>query len=211
VDIAEQRRIFETVGLDAGDVDADPIVQFERWYEVAREAGVFQPDAMALATVGSDGQPSVRHVLLKGVDAAGFTFFTNYDSGKGRELAANPRASVVFPWLQLNRQVRVTGLVARVDEAESDEYFATRPRGSQLSAWASAQSEVIGSRAELDELAGAAARRFVDREVERPRSWGGYRLAPETIELWQGRADRLHDRLLYRRAGGRWTITRLQP
>jgi pyridoxamine 5'-phosphate oxidase len=211
VDIAEQRRIFETVGLDAGDVDPDPIVQFERWYAVAREAGVFQPDAMALATVGSDGQPSVRHVLLKGVDAAGFTFFTNYDSAKGRELAANPRASVVFPWLQLNRQVRVTGLVARVDEAESDEYFATRPRGSQLSAWASAQSEVIGSRAELDELAGAAARRFADRDVERPRSWGGYRLAPEAIELWQGRADRLHDRLLYRRAGSRWTITRLQP
>jgi pyridoxamine 5'-phosphate oxidase len=211
MDIADQRRIFETRGLDVADVDADPFVQFERWYAAARDAGIHQPDAMALATVDADGQPSVRHVLLKGFDADGFTFFTNYESAKGHELAVNPRASVVFPWLALNRQVRVTGPVDRVAAAESDEYFATRPRGSQLSAWASSQSEVIASRAELEEQADVAARRFAEREVERPPYWGGYRLAPVAIELWQGRADRLHDRLVYRRTDGAWLIQRLQP
>jgi pyridoxamine 5'-phosphate oxidase len=211
MDAAEQRRIFEQVGLDLADVDPDPFVQFDRWYEVARQTGVFQPDAMALATVGDDGQPSVRHVLLKGADHNGFTFFTNYDSDKGRELAENPRAAAVFPWLQLNRQVRISGSVTKVGPTESDEYFATRPRGSQLSAWASAQSEVIGSRAELDDRAADAARRFAERPVTRPPFWGGYCVSPSAIEFWQGRADRLHDRLLYRLVDGRWEISRLQP
>jgi pyridoxamine 5'-phosphate oxidase len=211
MDVAEQRVIFETQGLDVGDVDVDPIVQFERWYAVARDAGVFQPDAMALATVDAEGRPSVRHVLLKGVDAGGFTFFTNYESDKGHELASNPLASVVFPWLQLNRQVRVSGSVTKVSEAESDEYFATRPRGSQLSAWASAQSDVIAGRSELERQAADAAARFADRDVARPPYWGGYRLTPSVIELWQGRADRLHDRLRYSRNGDGWLIDRLSP
>jgi pyridoxamine 5'-phosphate oxidase len=211
MDVAEQRVIFETQGLDEGDVDADPVVQFERWYGVARVAGVFQPDAMALATVDAEGRPSVRHVLLKGVDAAGFTFFTNYESEKGQELAGNPMASVVFPWLQLNRQVRVSGLVTKVSEAESDAYFATRPRGSQLGAWASAQSEVVAGRSPLERQAADAAERFTDRAVERPPYWGGYRLTPSVLEFWQGRADRLHDRLRYARDGDGWRVDRLSP
>jgi pyridoxamine 5'-phosphate oxidase len=151
-------------------------------------------------------------VLLKGVDDRGFTFFTNYESAKGKDLAVDPRASVVFPWLQLNRQIRISGDVERVDGTESDDYFATRPRGSQVGAWASAQSEVIAGRAELEAAAAEAEARFEGRPVERPPYWGGYRLVPSVIELWQGRADRLHDRLVYtRQADGTWPITRLQP
>ena len=198
--------------LSEKDVERDPIAQFARWYEAALETERPLPDAVALATATRAGHPSLRMVLLKGFDAHGFVFYTNYASRKGRELARNARASLLFYWGGLERQVRVCGQARKVAPRESDEYFATRPRGSQLSAWSSAQSETVaGGRAALERRFAALARRYPGA-VPRPPHWGGYRLVPETIEFWQGRADRLHDRILYRRgARGRWLIERLAP
>lgn len=190
---------------------ADPIAQFTMWYERARAAVKPLPEAVALATATRTGHPSVRMVLLKEFDSQGFVFYTNYRSRKGRELARNARASLVFYWGSLERQVRVDGRVTKVSARESDEYFATRPRGSQLSAWASAQSARLADRAALERRFAAAERRFPGA-VPRPAQWGGYRLAPDAIEFWQGRGDRLHDRILYRRGPrGRWTVERLAP
>ena len=197
--------------LNETAVARDPIAQFAQWYDEACAVEKPLPHAAALATSTADGQPSVRMVLLKGFDAQGFVFFSNYLSRKGRELEANDRASLLLHWGTLERQVRIEGRVTKVSARESDDYFRTRPRGSQLSARASPQSEVVPDRAVLEARYAAAAQEF-EGEVERPAHWGGYRLVPTAIEFWQGRADRLHDRILYRRvADGRWRIERLAP
>jgi pyridoxamine 5'-phosphate oxidase len=194
------------------DLADDPFQQFAAWFAEAERAGIRYPNAMALATATPDGVPSVRMVLLRGVDERGFVFYTNYESQKGKELALNPRAALLFYWDALERQVRVSGLVERVSSAESDAYFASRPYGSQLSAWASQQSQPIDSRAALEERHAALAQAFPEGAVPRPPFWGGFRVVPDTFEFWQGRRDRLHDRFRYRRqADGHWQIERLQP
>lgn len=210
-DIAGFRREYSAAGLTEADLDPDPIVQFRRWFAVAIEEGLLEPTAMTLATVDAEGRPSARIVLLKGVDQRGFLFFTNYQSHKGRELAANPHVALVLYWDRLERQVRVTGRAQRAGEEESDAYFASRPRGSQLGAWVSPQSEVLTDRAELQALGIQIAARFGDGPVPRPPAWGGVRVEPDAIEFWQGRRDRLHDRLRYRRIGDAWTVERLSP
>ncbi len=187
---------------------ADPLAQFRAWFAAARDAGVEAPEAMALATASPDGAPSLRMVLLKGVDERGFVFFSNYASRKGRELAANPRAALLFHWP--GRQVRVEGRTGRCDVEESAAYFAGRPLGSRLSAWASRQSEPVAGRGVLEARVEELRRRFGD-EVPQPPFWGGFRLAHETLEFWQHRDDHLHDRLRYRRAGDGWTLERLAP
>jgi pyridoxamine 5'-phosphate oxidase len=197
--------------LDESELDADPIRQFQRWFDDAKAAGEPEPEAMALATAGSDGEPSNRFVLLKSLDQRGFVFYTNGRSRKGREIAANPRAALVFRWWRLQRQVRVSGPVAPVQPGESDAYFKTRPLGAQLGAWASAQSDPLASRAVLDQQVAAVAQRFAGREVPRPPWWGGFRVRPVEVEFWQGRPDRLHDRMCYRLVGGRWRVQRLSP
>ena len=197
--------------LREADAAADPLMQFRAWFADVQAARLPQPEAMALATATPDGRPSVRMVLLRGLDERGFVFFTNYESRKGIELAANPRAALVFYWLGLDRQVRVEGQVEVVTAAESDAYFQSRPRGSRVGAWASPQSEVIPGRDFLDEQARIYAERYADEEIPRPPNWGGFRVVPEAVEFWQGRPDRLHDRLRYRRDGGRWVRERLAP
>ena len=210
-DLTARRLVFEERGLDVADVDLDPLVQFERWFDEVTDAGLHQPDAMALATVDSESSPTVRHVLLKGVDERGFAFFTNYESAKARDLASNPNAAVVFPWHQLSRQVRVAGMVEKLSAAESDEYFSTRPRGSQVSAWASPQSHAVESRAVLEQRAAELEEQFAGEPVPRPPFWGGYVLVPYEVELWQGRPNRLHDRVRYRRTPTDWLLERLAP
>jgi pyridoxamine 5'-phosphate oxidase len=199
------------MSIDVGDVDSDPLVQFAAWWAQAREGAVGEPDAMVLGTVDDEGWPSSRAVLLRGFDERGFVFFTNYTSAKARELDGAARASLTFHWFAPHRQVRVVGLAARVDEAESDVYFATRPRGSQLAAWASDQSTVIESRAALDERYAQVERRFAGGEVPRPPHWGGYRVQPLVVELWQAGDNRMHDRLRYTRDGAGWRLERLAP
>ena len=196
--------------LEAG-VDPDPLRQFDAWFEEAAAAGVRTPEAMALATATRDGRPSVRMVLLKGLDERGFAFYSGYESRKGRDLAENPRAALLFHWYALGRQVRIEGEVERLPPEESDAYFASRPRGSRLSAVASRQSEVISGRHVLDAGVAVLTAALGDAAPARPDWWGGYRLAPDSFEFWQHRDDRLHDRLRYRRDGDRWTIERLSP
>ena len=194
--------------LDETGVDPDPLRQFAAWFEEAG-AAVRAPEAMAIATAAADGRPSVRMVLLKGFDERGFVFFTGYESRKGGELTANPRAALLFHWDPLGQQVRIEGPVERVSEAESDAYFASRPRGAQISASVSPQSRVVESRAALE--AAAAELEARGGELPRPPTWGGFRLAPETYEFWQHRANRLHDRVRYSRDGDAWKIERLGP
>jgi pyridoxamine 5'-phosphate oxidase len=198
--------------LHAGDLDPDPIVQFGRWYADAEEHGQLQPDAMVVATSTPDGRPSARMVLLRGVDH-GFWFFTNFESRKGEELAANPHVAVAFHWPEVLRQVRATGRVERLTDAESDAYWHARPRASRVSAWASAQSRPVATREELEARAHEIDASFEGADVTRPVGWGGFRVVPDEIELWQHRDDRLHDRFVYARdpSGVGWTITRLQP
>jgi pyridoxamine 5'-phosphate oxidase len=198
-------------GLDEKTIDRDPIKQFQIWFNDAIAAKLPLPEAMTLATATPDGKPSARMVLLKQVDHDGFVFFTNYRSSKAEQLDANPYAALVFYWALLDRQVRVEGSVVRTSAQESREYFSTRPRESQIGAWASAQSQAIESREILEQRAHELEALYLNREVDRPEHWGGYRLKPERIEFWKSRIGRLHDRILYQRAATGWTITRLAP
>jgi len=198
-------------GLSDLDVTDDPIEYFKRWFEDAKRSGLFLPEAVCLATATDAGAPSARMMLLKGVDQRGFVFFTNYESRKGDELAANPRAALVFHWAILERQVRVEGRVARITEAESETYFRSRPRGSRIGAWASRQSAPLAERAELERRVREIEGRYPGEDVPLPPFWGGFRLAPERIEFWQGRIDRLHDRLRYTRSDDAWIVERLSP
>lgn len=208
----QKKDSYSGEGLDENNAAADPLRQFHRWFDEARAAGLPLPEAMTLATATKDGRPSARLVLLKQADKRGFVFYTNYGSQKARELDANGEAALVFFWPQLERQVRVEGSVSRVSPAESDEYFQTRPRESQIGALASPQSEVISGRDVLQQRFAELEEFYRDREIERPAHWGGYRLQPERIEFWKGRPGRLHDRLLYeRQADSSWTIKRLAP
>jgi pyridoxamine 5'-phosphate oxidase len=211
LDLAALRRDYALATLDERDVDADPIRQFERWFADAAAARVPEPNAMTLSTATRDGVPSARIVLLKGVDSNGFAFYTDYRSRKGAELAENPLAALTFLWKEIERQVRITGSVSRVSTQESDAYFRTRPPGSRLGAWASHQSAVLASREELEARVQDVIGRFPDGDVPLPPHWGGFRVAPDEIEFWQGRPDRLHDRLLYRRGERGWEISRLSP
>ncbi len=198
-------------GLPEAAEDADPIELFQAWLQAARESGVLLPEAAALATATPDGVPSARMVLIKEADGRGFVFYTNYESRKAQELDSNPRAALCVHWASLQRQVRIAGAVQRVTPEESALYFATRPRGSQLSAWASDQSETLASRDELEVRFRDAKAEFDGGEVPLPPFWGGYRMDPERIEFWQGRADRLHDRLRFSREGTSWAVERLYP
>ena len=198
-------------GLDENTIDRDPIRQFQLWFNDAIDAKLPMPEAMTLATATPDGKPSARMVLLKQVDQDGFVFFTNYHSAKAEQLDANPYAALVFYWSRLDRQVRVEGSVVKTSEEESREYFRTRPRESQIGAWASEQSQAISSREFLEKRAQDLEALYSDREVDCPEHWGGYRLKPERIEFWKSRIGRLHDRILYQREGSGWTISRLAP
>ena len=197
--------------LKEGDLKEDPIEQFRVWFDEAKAAVTDRPEAMTLATAGKDGRPSARIVLLKGFDARGFVFYTNYDSEKGKELAGNPSAALVFWWPPLDRQVRVSGGIEKVSRAESEAYFATRDRGSQIGAWASNQSSVIAGRGDLEQRVREMEHSYDKVEIPCPPHWGGYRVAPTHLEFWQGRSDRLHDRFCYHQNGETWSIERLSP
>ena len=210
--LAAMRRDYTQNGLRKSDLHADPIGQFRQWFEDAGRAGIYEPNAMSLATVDASGQPSVRIVLLKIVDEDGLVFFTNFESRKGRELAVNPRAALTFWWGPLERQVRFEGETARVADEVADRYFQSRPPGSRIGAWASRQSTVLGSRTVLEAEAARQEARFAGGGIERPPYWGGFRLRPVRVEFWQGRQDRLHDRLAFVAEGqGGWRIERLSP
>ncbi len=211
MDIGDLRREYMSRGLDREDLNDDPILQFESWFREAMDSGMDDPNAMSLATCGADGQPSVRTVLLKFFDARGFIFYTNYESRKARQLDENPRAALLFPWLPLNRQVKIEGEVEKVSSSESLRYFSSRPRGSQLGAWVSQQSHVISSRQFLEMKLDEMRRKFGEGKIPLPSFWGGYRVKPTLIEFWQGRESRLHDRFQYRLEGGQWVIERLAP
>jgi pyridoxamine 5'-phosphate oxidase len=211
MDLADLRRDYARESLSEGDVDPDPIRQFEKWFGQAMRAGLIEPNAMTLATSTRDGHPSARMVLLKGVDARGFVFFTDYRSRKGAELDVNPHVSLCFWWDALQRQVRVTGTASRVSREESEAYFRTRPRGSRIGAWASHQSAPLASREALESGVARVEREHPRDDVPLPPHWGGYCVAPDAIEFWQGRPSRLHDRIVYTQRAGAWVIGRLSP
>jgi pyridoxamine 5'-phosphate oxidase len=211
VTLAELRKDYCLAGLVESDLAREPYRQFEKWFQEAEAAKIPEPNAMTLATAAPDGRPSARTILLKGVDGRGFVFFSNYESRKGRELAANPRATLLFPWLALERQVIIEGPVTKVPREESETYFHSRPRASQLGAWVSQQSSIISGRSMLEENMKMLEQKYAGREVPLPPHWGGWRLAPETVEFWQGRRSRLHDRLRYRREKDGWIVERLAP
>jgi pyridoxamine 5'-phosphate oxidase len=212
VDLSNLREEYSQQGLRRKDLDPDPVRQFSLWFTAAVEAGLRDANAMSLATSSREGQPSVRVVLLKGFDTSGFVFFTNYDSEKGRQLDENPRCAVTFWWAEMERQVRICGETERTSREESARYFHSRPRGSQLGAWVSKQSEVIDGRQILEARLAQISERYAQGEVPLPPHWGGYRFKPEQFEFWQGRSNRLHDRFRYTRQGdGTWNIERLAP
>ncbi len=210
-EISRIRRDYSLKVLSETSVHNDPLVQFTRWLNEALDARVNEPTAMTLATVGANSQPSARLVLLKDVTEKGLTFFTNYESKKGRQLSENPRAAIVFFWPELERQVRFEGITEKLPSGESDEYFVSRPAGSKAGAWASRQSSKIDSRETLEKEVVKIISRFKDENIPRPPFWGGYRLIPSAVEFWQGRPDRLHDRIEYKVTNGAWAASRLSP
>jgi pyridoxamine 5'-phosphate oxidase len=211
VDAASLRKEYARAGLNRADVDPDPIIQFHVWFQEALAAGPHEPNAMILATSTRDGHPSARTVLLKGYDERGFVFYTNYEGRKAGELESNPACALLFYWGEQERQVRIEGRANRLSDEESDAYFTSRPHGSRIGAWASQQSRPVESRSILEERVRALEAEYESREIPRPPFWGGYRVEPDVVEFWQGRENRLHDRLVYRRTGGGWNIERLQP
>jgi len=211
MNLADMRKQYATEGVSREALHADPVEQFRRWFDQACASGISEPNAMSLATAWPDGRPLLRTVLLKQYDERGFVFFTNLESRKAKQLAENPRAALLFPWVALERQVLITGRVERVSVAEATAYFITRPVGSQLAAWASPQSSVISSRQLLEMKWEEMKRKFADGKIPLPSFWGGYRVLAETFEFWQGRINRMHDRFEYTRADGGWRIERLAP
>lgn len=211
VDLASLRSEYAAGGLDVDDLEPDPVSMFRRWLDEALAAGLHEPNAMVISTVAGDGRPSSRMVLLKGLDEQGFVFFTNHTSRKAHELETNPHCSLLFPWHPLERQVRIEGTAQVLDRESVEAYHRLRPRSAQLGAWASTQSQPVGSRAELNHAYAAVMQRFEGEEVPVPDHWGGYRIDPETVEFWQGRPGRMHDRLVYARDAGAWQIHRLAP
>src|SRR3954462_13970500 len=209
--LADLRKDYSLAGLVEKDLARDPFRQFEKWFQEAEAAKIPEPNAMTLATATREGRPSARTVLLKGLDGRGFVFFSNYESRKGRELHENPNATLLFPWLVLERQVIVEGTVSKVPREESEAYFHSRPRASQLAAWVSQQSSIISGRTVLEDSMKMLEQKYAGREVPLPPHWGGWRLVPETVEFWQGRRSRMHDRLRYRREKDGWVIERLAP
>ena len=210
--LADLRKDYSLAGLLEKDLARDPFRQFEKWFQEAEAAKLHEPNAMVLSTAATDGRPSSRIVLLKALDGRGFVFYTHYESRKGRDLAGNARASLLFPWVGLERQVIIEGPVTKVAREESEAYFHSRPQASQLAAWATAQSTLIANRAGLETAYKAVEKKHAGAEVPMPPHWGGYRVAPETVEFWQGRRSRLHDRLRYRREkSGDWIVERLSP
>jgi len=205
------RKEYSSHTLDVGDVLADPFLQFATWFNEAGQAGVPEPHAMSLATVSEDGSPDVRIVLLRGTEQGGFTFYTNYRSQKGREIDMNPKVGLNFFWPELERQVRILGKAERLSSHESDRYFFSRPRESRIGAWASAQSEVIGSREQLEQRYKEIEKKYEGKDIDRPPHWGGFLVIPARIEFWQGRPGRLHDRIRYQREAHGWQLSRLQP
>ena len=210
-ELSDLRREYAVGGLDESDLASDPVTMFRTWMHGTLTAGLHEPNAMVLATVSTDGRPTSRIVLLKGLDERGFVFYTNYSSRKAVELEANPACGLLFPWHSLERQVRVDGTATRLTPHENDVYFAARPRASQLGAWASPQSEVVADRAELDRRYAEMLARFAEETVPTPPHWGGYRVEHTSVEFWQGRRGRMHDRLRYRRTPAGWTTERLAP
>ena len=210
-EVAALRKEYTRAGLKEADMDPDPVAQFRVWFEKTIDADLHEPNAMILATATTDGKPSARTVLLKGYDERGFVFYTNYEGRKSDELEVNPMCALLFYWGELERQIRIEGRASRLSSEESDVYFAGRPRGSRLGAWASEQSRPVEDRSVLEERVRALEKEYEGRDIPRPPFWGGYRVNPHTIEFWQGRENRLHDRLVYHRSGGRWMMERLQP
>ena len=210
-DLGALRKEYSTRGIDREDLDDDPIRQFDRWFEEARSAGLHEPNAMSLATANASGELGIRTVLLKLYDARGFVFFTNYGSRKARDIAENAHVALLFPWIPLERQVKITGRAEKIATAESLRYFQSRPRGSQIGAWVRNQSQPLTSRQMLEGTFRKMQEKFREGKVPLPDFWGGYRVVPETIEFWQGRQNRLHDRFEYRRSGEGWDVRRLMP